>query len=450
MQILDAIVAFALTMLIMSMIVAAVVEGLHQAGGLRKRGMRSFLEALYDNVLWQRFKAIEGKKDSEQKEERQKFVDLVVRSRGISSSIPRRQDWIAKLTGLGDPAVISLTTVQFAERLAMTDVGKALGKAGQKQGEKFLEEQVNFVLRAFDSVGEEGRDHFKGRAQAISMAVAIVLAFLFNIDAARLFMGFVRDPALVATWVKEGQTILAHTADIQKRQETSGQKNLPLPDAGKAPASKDGLPAASASGFDDAARRLNDVSERMLRAADDGLPIGPLYYPFCQRDTSGQLRDPTCKRILAEIQERQPRSNGAATPTPKAIKGEHDTGIPAPGFLAILAVDWGTAAKWATMTLLAGLLIGLGGPFWYERLLAFSKISRVASALGTVLDRFKKPAEEGKDSVNAPPPGGPKAPEPKSVFEAFKAVYDVHHGPIIEGTAAKAAAGGKSDTEQGG
>lgn len=123
-----------------------------------------------------------------------------------------------------------------------------------------------------------------------------------------------------------------------------------------------------------AAKRLGDTLNSPLLA---GLPIGFGVYPWCMADGETQ-RDSRCAKSLCESP--------------------------------------GAALAWFLSVLMAGFLIGLGGPFWFK---AYTKLASILSAARSAEKRGDEEDEsrEPTDSpAGAPPPGMRATP-----LEAFAA-----------------------------
>ena len=183
MTILNAALAFALSMLVFSTIVSAMVEAFQQLLQLRRAGMWSLIERLFDEVLLNRYRSsLSGGQEA-----RLAFIEAMVKNRGVS------QGWLSGLRykWIGYRMVTSMTAVQFAERLAPTSVGKAVEEeawasaGGSEDPEKKAEEHIDLTVdrlaRAFDTFGDDLREHFRGRARVFSVLMAISLAVMMII-----------------------------------------------------------------------------------------------------------------------------------------------------------------------------------------------------------------------------------------------------------------------------
>ena len=77
MQALDAALAFAITMLILAMVVTTLVETLHRLFGLREKGLAILLGNFYDRVLFSRSGGVLRGTD-----DRRAFIEMMTINRG--------------------------------------------------------------------------------------------------------------------------------------------------------------------------------------------------------------------------------------------------------------------------------------------------------------------------------------------------------------------------------
>jgi len=93
----------------------------------------------------------------------------------------------------------------------------------------------------------------------------------------------------------------------------------------------------------------------------------------------------------------------------------------------IKPLDWG---MWFLTTLLTGLLIGLGGPFWFDIIKKLSVVSQLAGAL------VRQPAVKSPDGETAPAPttAAAIAIDPKVAFKAVVSAQRVIDGAGIGAT----------------
>src|SRR5262245_8159224 len=209
MQIIEAALAFAVTMLVLSIVCSALVETIHRIFGMRQAGYREMLGAFFDHVLkpygpsrskeefqtgmsslrsplWAASSAKEPSKPTTCNEEpttaRRKKVHGSLFQRGLSGQ----------------------TTAAFMEKLGSSPLGQdvvrkvsaaARAKHGNKDEEvkKAIDRALQDVAQKFEAFGQETSASFQQRARWLSIFVAIVLAFVLHVDALDLFGTLARD-----------------------------------------------------------------------------------------------------------------------------------------------------------------------------------------------------------------------------------------------------------------
>lgn len=350
MQLLEAILAFAVTMAAFWTLVTLIMEGIHRFLLTRAAGFEKMLSDLFDKVVWPRLGKAADQAKLNKIQERKHFLDALGNGFRMGEG-PWWQAWTEKLV----PARIdSMSTLEFIERLAGTEFGAAI----EKQAGTALAAVVNDLALNFERIGDSARLYFERRARAVSVLVAIVLAFTFNVDALRLFKAFVAEPVLA-------QQVAAQFEEIEKQY-------LDIQNTAKA---ADGKPEKSRQ---EIAREVREAIEsRTGSLIRLGLPVGYDFYPGCVKDKE----DARCK-----------------APTGKD------------GILWFLSV------------LLSGLLIGLGGPYWFNLARALS--GALAMLRGAVSPPQKKEAEAagpagGQESGASTTDGLPRTPV--EVFQTVRA-----------------------------
>src|SRR6185503_6366440 len=95
---------------------------------------------------------------------------------------------------------------------------------------------VNVVLKditqKFEAFGREASVYFEGRARLLSVAVAIVLAFLAHVDAVDLFRTYLRDPNARAKVIEQSEAV---TARYKAAKEAADAVKAIVKDASAAP-----------------------------------------------------------------------------------------------------------------------------------------------------------------------------------------------------------------------
>ena len=321
MQSLDAGLAFAITMLVLAMVVTTLVETLHRIFGLREKGLALLLGNFYDRILSSRGAgAITGPED------RRAFVEMMTINRGPVGRAPlaalqrtlridsRSEDrkflnWIWSGRRLG-----SLSLVAFMERLGSSEYGGRLVTQASVAGDKGVEWMLKDVAQKFDAFGVEASEYFEGRARLLSVIVGFVLAFAINVNALVLFDTFMKRPDVTQKVIEQGNQVTQRYDALQKQVDAAKTVTDSVPSgAGGATA------PAGASGV-----------------------------------TQQQLQE-TRKSVQA-----------AADQASAAIRELQVAGVPI-GWTRARFED-SSKAPWTTLLglLLGGMLIGLGAPFWYK------------------------------------------------------------------------------------
>ena len=325
MQALDAALAFAITMLVLAMVVTTLVETLHRLFGLREKGLAILLGNFYDRILFSRSGGVLRAGD-----DRRAFIEMMTINRGPVGQAPMmaRQrslnvdaqsedrkflNWIWGGRRLG-----SLSLTAFMERLGGSEYGAQLVTQASTAGDKGIEWVLKDVAQKFDAFGTEASEYFESRARLLSVVVGFVLAFAINVNAIALFETFMKRPDVTQAIIARGENVTKSYENLQKQAEALNT-------------------SAQAATTEEARASLQRAADQASAAVRDlqsaGVPIG------------------WNAQSLAEFRQSQ--------------------------FMSLLGL------------LLGGLLIGLGGPFWYKAVQtltgvrAFSKKDTTASAADT-------------------------------------------------------------------
>jgi hypothetical protein len=340
---LDAALAFAITMLVLTMVVTTLVETLHRLFGLREKGLAILLGNFYDRVLFSRSGGVLRGED-----DRRAFIEMMTINRGPVGKAPltngeRRLNldswsedrkflnWIWSGRRLG-----SLSLMAFMERLGGSEYGAQLVTQASTAGEKGIEWVLKDIAQKFDAFGAEASEYFESRARLLSVIVGFTLAFAINVNALTLFDTFMRRPDLTAAVNAQADTVTRRYEELLQKAE--------------------GLDAAA-------------------------------------QTTSEEAR--------ASVQQ-------AANEVTAALQGLKTSGVPI-GWNAQSIADFRRSPPMSLLgLLLGGLLIGLGGPFWYKAVQtltgvrAFSRRDRGAAESTTVATATTAAAPAPNQLPNTP------------------------------------------------
>ena len=384
---LTAALAFAITMLLLTSMVSAIVESVQRVFGLRRRGLQWMLRAMYEEVgrlrpdlVSQLGRAAQALTVPVQASGVIQKAAAWLRGLGAAPLAPATARFLETMSSnaqadqfrgwlphfLRPQHVQSLTPVEFAQRLARTDLGAMLAKKAEAEWQTLL----NGVLERFDFYGQAAGETFRQRAKVISLAVSFVSAFVLNVNAVALFSAFANRPQLSEAVVLLQDQAQQSYVDAQKRRadaQAGGAEN----------------PASAEQVQKEVQATLNQVKTQFASLVTAGLPIGwsaancpaePID-EFCR--TLRDLPKWTCADQCGWLQQLSAAGTFAR---------------------ACIAFPFGHL-HWFFSTLLGGLLIGLGGPFWYN---VCTSLSRAAQLARAVSDGVKGSAN---DARGTPSPG---------------------------------------------
>jgi hypothetical protein len=368
---LTAALAFAITMLLFTSMVSAIVESIQRVFGLRRRGLQWMLRAMYEEIATRRPDLVS------QLGQAQGVLDTPFEKIG---PIKNLSQWLQEKLGVAPPGqttsqflesmtrnfrasefhlwlphflrpqhVHSLTPVEFAQRLARTDIGAAFAKKAETEWQHLL----NGVLERFDFYGQAAAETFGQRAKAMSIIVSFVFAFALNVNAVALFYSFANRPQLA-------EAMVAQQEEIQRRYEEAQRRAANLAAAGT---SSD---AEEKQIQEDIRDRLDELKTQFGSLVKLGLPIG-----WSATRCASNADDEFCS-VLTEVPQWQCAEDCGLLDVCSASAAYG---------LAWLYFPFGHT-RWLVSTLLAGLLIGFGGPFWYNVCSNLSRTARLARAVG--------------------------------------------------------------------
>ncbi len=351
--------------------------------------------------------------------------DVLLRNPAVTDATTRLGklgQWFQHATqGNNRKRIDTLSSYSFLQRLASTDIGKKLAISAE-------EYTLRGLTMGFERYVAASQEVFRKRAHATTMVIAIIFVFVLNIDAFRLYGFLLNNPAARDSLVEDIDTIAAQNLATMRGYQAAVQdlENAAEADAARQPAtaggaasgggdetgqqdgvedavedsvdltqdvtgkpSKDGVPDA----IQEALTEVRTVREQMERLGTmDNLPIGWNQFPNPQyacliptpwktayRDMRENLRSWWQKRrgiTPATQTDKPPPPDGVnefTKATPSSLEGAKTNPCDEASFLNFFT--------WFVNVLLAGFLIGLGGPFWYRFFTAISHIFQVLRSI---------------------------------------------------------------------
>lgn len=248
----------------------------------------------------------------------------------------------------------TLSTFDFIRRLAETDIGKRLAQRTEWE----VDLLIDHLAARYEDYGNRASQLFRRYSQFFTVIIAVAFAVALNINAVTLVRTFQDNEKLTdAVAAQAGQAMANYQAQVEQLRKVA--------EADQAAAVEQELGELKA--------RANDLKTAIAGAKQLGLPIG--------WGKDGMFDESTLKQFL------------------KKDKLDREK----------IGCYW---ALWAVTTVLTGLLIGLGGPFWFDLVQRLTVVGQLAGALAK-----QQPASESADGSDTAAAGQ----DPKA---AFKAVID--------------------------
>lgn len=458
MEWLEASLAFALIMLVLSTMVTTVTELVLRGLNSRENNLRIMIEQLYRQVVRPRLEQQLSALHLDRIEA--DFLDFMTDNPVTGQSVLQPADqagplrrglrWLDRmLDGLWGRFVprgaTEMSVLEFMERLGSTEIGRHFAAQAGAQ----LNDMVNDLAQKYDRFCAATTGAFAARAHVVAAILALPLALLLNVDAVRVFQTFLHDGQIRAAVIAQQDAIEAQAKLAQDNLEKTLQEIKDVQAKAAGSANDPGKGPDFKAQLAEVERTTMAMREGVDRLASLGVPIGHAYFPYCAvatvidplchgiaPDACGQNeqgKDSTFARLWAwlysalpaamcnkketpkttgkETEEQKPSSASSSAPDTQKPDGSQKAA--APPASPPVARSTGSLWSWFFSTLLAGLLIGLGSPFWFKLARGLSQSLQLLRSLGAT----------GKDDKKAQDtPAGPKDPAAPSKLpvEAFQ------------------------------
>jgi hypothetical protein len=398
----EAFVAFALTMMVLTTAVSVIVGSIHRLLRARAKGLRDTVDYLFRNHLQGLLENTEAETGGIDwsKKRSQFIVDITMRSEPIIESNkkddepdPRparietgqkppgnllerlqaiRNRWTSLKHGLDH-----LSEEDFQHRFDASEAGKSLKEGAARRWPA----QIAQVTTLFSAYSEAATEVFTRRSRILTVACGFPLAILLNIDSFNLLSTYLTDPALRQAIVSESEEILSSTrqpsptlpqaADVQEQRDNVTEAleafNQVVGQLDEAAASiqatievqrlRETIQLAEV-----AERGLGEVQATLDAATEAATEIEQTYSQLrgmaaglTETFPIGWDRFPNCTPATSDLRCTALRTSGVVLPVTT-------------GFLDTLAVVWRADSagflKWLVGMLVTGALLGLGTPFW--------------------------------------------------------------------------------------
>ena len=245
MQWLTAVLAFATTMLVLSLIVSSIVEIIHRIFRLRQSGLELMLRKLYEHGIAPRLAT-----GGEVRLDAATFAGIIMQNRVTGTDPPDRLSalagWFVNRAKLTDMPV-----EMFTQKLADSRIVGTV--------DHLTTDVVQDLAQKFEAFGAECSAYFESRARLMSFVVALLFALCFYVHPYRLANAYFANPEL-AEAVSERA---AAYVQLQAATDAARRSNVGEPSVEALEAALDDMKGA----LDDAVRQTGELAAL-------GVPIG--------------------------------------------------------------------------------------------------------------------------------------------------------------------------------
>jgi len=384
---LDALLAFAITMMVLSTLVSAIVEAGHSLLNQRAKGLERLMQHMFDKVIAPK---LAGQLPTDMTGSR--FVKQMTDMRWVpvapnAGRIKKAYYRIVNKLRRTDKAQ-KLATLEFLERLAESPVGAAVLDRSEKKGDDqeslsvFLED----LASKFEDFGDDASIYFAWRARMFSVLIGFVLVFSINFSAIDVAKTLMQSESARTALIEQGDQIAAGL-NAQLQQEVDelkkGGESNSTPDA-----------------------NIDAITQKMQRSVEEGvrtlkdaqLPIGWKHAPWLADTRSAEAVDEgspsaaDAEPIGTVAQTSASAVNSKGTDAANGGADVHSDGTWAK-FGTWMWNSLGEFVKWFASVFAAGLLVGLGGPFWFDTYRKLAALSGIAKAFQSEVKQEGQPKQ---------------------------------------------------------
>lgn len=330
-DLLSAFLAFAVTMLALATIVTTLLEIVSRLSRRRLRVMESMIAQVFDEEI---APVLDRKLASRAGDARADFIRKILqtpyRPEADKSLVSRIGYWLIRLASannVGDKST-DLATEDFIKRLAASEYGRMVHD--EMKGR--LDQAVERISRRYDDVANGAREYFKNSSAVASLVIGILVALALNVDAYRILTHFIASP-------ESARQVAGRAEEVVENYEAA-QVRLQAELANVADANGDEAQKKAAEDLAEIRKSIEGIKGILDQSVENDVPVGFSYFPHCTSEWS-----PACKA-------------GEST------KLDHGEG-------------WIAFVGWLVRAILSGILIGLGGPFWYDTVRGLMRVTQM-------------------------------------------------------------------------
>lgn len=352
MELLDAAIALVITLAALATSVTVLMEIWIRLFGLKSKTQVELFQRIFDNAVAGKFAGNPGRKD---------FLSRVLLNplfrdrKSASISEPEPGAW-APFWGRKSQGIYEWVSDEHVYRQLLNMPGVAADSRSA------LVAKLKTFSRRYNELCAAASVEFKENRRVWSIAGGILLAFIFNVDAVRIYNEYLKRPELAAAIAARAEQLEKTAAEAQRRlDEVVEDKNN----------DKDNIEAIKA--------RIDELQGSMAELETSGVALGWRYPPHCLffQDSNAQPKDTETQPTPKANKEKPEESitGGEEPTTPGVGKAEPSCSAPVPAKPG--PAFWlGSLAS----ILATGILIGLGAPFWFD---VARRLAQVRNFLGS-------------------------------------------------------------------
>ncbi len=330
MQLFDAFFALILTIAGLATVVTASIEVVFRFSALRGKHLQELVHRIGCEVVAPAL----GVDPTSERGLVEELIVKVVENPGLRFTEEQKKKVVDPKKRSPYRAYESVSVEHVLRRLAELEPVEALLARGTEEAEALLDR----TARKFAEFGSAASTQFRRNARMWSIYTGLAVALLLNADGVRVLEAFLNDPTLTATVIANSGDLLDDLSRASEQLSAVQAKQAEMSSDRGDPA--DASPSASSAARDTLTlveERIAFVESAAATLPGLGVPIGSDFFPHCllfgDRE-AGLSPDPFCR---AETRKRVD------------VRGWF--------FHSVL---------WLVSVLVTGLLIGLGGPFWFD------------------------------------------------------------------------------------
>ncbi|MEE4190084.1 MAG: hypothetical protein V2I66_00815 [Halieaceae bacterium] len=383
MELLDAAIALVVTLAALATSVTVLMEIWIRIFGLKSQTQVELFQRIFDNAVAGKFSGNPEKNDFLSKV----LLNPLFRDRK-SASIPEPKPgaW-APFWGRKSQGIYEWVSDEHVYRQLLKMPGVAADSKGA------LVAKLKTFSRRYNELCAAASVEFKENRRVWSIRGGILLAFIFNVDAVRIYNEYLKRPELAASIAARADQLEQTAVDVQRRlDDVRDGKNK----------DKEDINAIKA--------RIDELQGSMAELETSGVALGWRFPPHCLFfENSGAQSIETSGQPAPKANEQKPeesKTDGEEPSTSGAGKAGQSCSVPVPAKTG-LAFWLGSFAS----ILATGILIGLGAPFWFD---VARRLAQVRNFLGNrggtdtayngetagAGDQNKSKSQKNKDLIN--------------------------------------------------